>query len=144
MLAGMAKTVLYTLAMIADFAIAVLAYRSGRTVVPIILVFAGLCFAIAAIGSHLVVYILGIRTGGVGYKLLGGEGSEPLAFAEGSSLMVEGLGWDRISRELGVGIENWFVAGSSPSEWEALQPRARNASTTFTNVDTTAECTQGW
>ena len=87
--------------------------------------------AIAAMGSHLVVYLLGIRTGGVGYKLLGREGGEPLAFAEGSSLMVEGLGWDRISRELGVGIENWFVAGSSPSEWEALQPRARNASTTF-------------
>ena len=45
--------------------------------------------------------------------------------------MVEGLAWERISQELGVGIENWFVAGSSPSEWEALQPRARNASTTF-------------
>ncbi len=53
MLAAMSKTVLYTLAMIADFAIAVLAYRSGRAVVPIILVFAGLCFAVAAIGSAL-------------------------------------------------------------------------------------------
>jgi hypothetical protein len=49
----MSKTVLYTLAMIADFAIAVLAYRSGRVVIPIILVFAGLCFAVAAIGSAL-------------------------------------------------------------------------------------------
>ena len=53
MLASMSKTVLYTLAMIADFAIAVLAYRSGRVVIPIILVFAGLCFAVAAIGSAL-------------------------------------------------------------------------------------------
>jgi hypothetical protein len=53
MLAAMSKTVLYTLAMIADFAIAVLAYRSGRVVVPIILVFAGLCFAVAAIGGAL-------------------------------------------------------------------------------------------
>ena len=53
MLVAMSKTVLYTLAMIADFAIALLAYRSGRTVVPIILVFAGLCFAVAAIGSAL-------------------------------------------------------------------------------------------
>ena len=52
-MAAMSKTVLYTLAMIADFAIAVLAYRSGRVVVPIILVFAGLCFAVAAIGSAL-------------------------------------------------------------------------------------------
>ena len=50
---AMSKTVLYTLAMIADFAIAVLAYRSGRTVIPIILVFAGLCFAAAAIGGAL-------------------------------------------------------------------------------------------
>jgi hypothetical protein len=53
MLAAMSKTLLYTLAMIADFAIAVLAYRSGRVVVPIILVFAGLCFAVAAIGGAL-------------------------------------------------------------------------------------------
>ena len=52
-MAAMSKTVLYTLAMIADFAIAVLAYRSGRVVVPIILVFAALCFAVAAIGSAL-------------------------------------------------------------------------------------------
>ena len=49
----MSKTLLYTLAMIADFAFAVLAYRSGRVVVPVILVFAGLCFAVAAIGSAL-------------------------------------------------------------------------------------------
>lgn len=89
---------------------------------------------IAAIGSHLVVHILRIRTGGVGYKLLGHRNGKPLAFAEGSSLMVEGLAWERISQELGVGIENWFVAGSSPSEWEALQPRARNANLTFIAV----------
>ena len=52
-MAAMSKTVLYTLAMIADFVFAILAYRSGRVVVPIILVFAGLCFAVAAIGSAL-------------------------------------------------------------------------------------------
>jgi len=52
-MAAMSKTLLYTLAMIADFAFAVLAYRSGRVVVPVILVFAGLCFAVAAIGSAL-------------------------------------------------------------------------------------------
>jgi hypothetical protein len=53
MLAAMSKTLLYSLAMIGDFAIAVLAYRSGRVVIPIILVFAGVCFAVAAIGSAL-------------------------------------------------------------------------------------------
>lgn len=53
MLAAMSKTLLYTLAMIADLAFAILAYRSGRIVIPIILVFAGVCFAVAAIGSAL-------------------------------------------------------------------------------------------
>ncbi len=32
---------------------------------------------------------------------------------------------------LGVGIENWFVAGSSPSEWDPLQRRASSARLTF-------------
>jgi hypothetical protein len=52
-MAAMSKTLLYTLAMIADFAFAILAYRSGRAVVSVILVFAGFCFAVAAIGSAL-------------------------------------------------------------------------------------------
>ena len=52
-MAAMSKTLLYTLAMIADFAFAILAYRNGRAVVPVILVFAGFCFAVAAIGSAL-------------------------------------------------------------------------------------------
>ena len=49
----MSKTLLYTLAAIADLAIAIFAYRSGRIVIPVILVFAALCFAAAAIGSAL-------------------------------------------------------------------------------------------
>ena len=49
----MSKTLLYTLGVIVDFAFAILAYRSGRVVVPVILVFAGLCFAVAAIGAAL-------------------------------------------------------------------------------------------
>jgi hypothetical protein len=53
MLAAMSKTLLYTLAAIADLAIAIFAYRSGRIVIPVILVFAALCFAAAAIGSAL-------------------------------------------------------------------------------------------
>ena len=50
MMVVMSKTVFYSLAMIVDFVFAIIAYRSGRVVVPIILVFAGLCFAVAAIG----------------------------------------------------------------------------------------------
>lgn len=53
MLGAMSKTLLYTLAVIADLVFAFLAWRSGRVVVPLILVFAALCFAAAAIGSAL-------------------------------------------------------------------------------------------
>ena len=54
-----------------------------------------------------------------------------MALAEGSSLMLDGLSWTRVSKELGSGIENWFVAGSSPSEWEALVGRSQGAKLTF-------------
>ena len=49
----MSKTLLYTLAMIADLALAFFFWRSGRVVIPLILVFAALCFAAAAVGSAL-------------------------------------------------------------------------------------------
>jgi hypothetical protein len=51
MLAGMSKTLLYTLAAIADIIFAIIAWRSGRIMIPIVLVFACLCFVVAAIGS---------------------------------------------------------------------------------------------
>ena len=53
MISGMSKTLLYSLATIADIVVAFLAWRSGRIVIPIILAFAALCFAVAAIGSAL-------------------------------------------------------------------------------------------
>lgn len=49
----MSKTLFYTLAAVADIIFAIVAYRSGRIVIPIILVFACICFVIAAIGSAL-------------------------------------------------------------------------------------------
>ena len=52
-LAAMSKTLLFTLAMIGDLIFAFLAWRSGRIVIPVILVFAAFCFAAAAIGSAL-------------------------------------------------------------------------------------------
>lgn len=52
-LGAVSKTLLFTLAAIADVVIAILAYRRGRVVIPIILVIAGICFTIAAIGSAL-------------------------------------------------------------------------------------------
>ena len=51
MLATMSRTLLYSLAAIVDIIIAILAYRSGRIVIPVILVIAGICFAMAAIGT---------------------------------------------------------------------------------------------
>jgi hypothetical protein len=53
MLDAMSKTLLYSLAAIADIVIAILAWRGGRIVIPAILVIAGFCFAAAAIGSAL-------------------------------------------------------------------------------------------
>ncbi|HMJ04881.1 MAG TPA: hypothetical protein VK474_01365 [Chthoniobacterales bacterium] len=49
----MSKTLLYSFAAIADFVFAVVVYRTGRVVIPAVLVFAGICFAAAAIGSAL-------------------------------------------------------------------------------------------
>ena len=48
----MSKTLLYTLAAIVDIFFAILAYRSGRIVIPVILFFACICF-VMAIGSAL-------------------------------------------------------------------------------------------
>lgn len=53
MLPGMSKTLIYSLAVVGDLVLAFIFYRSGRIVVPAILLFAALCFAIAAIGSAL-------------------------------------------------------------------------------------------
>ena len=47
----MSKTLLYSLAAMVDIIIAILAYRSGRIVIPVILVIAGICFAMAAVGA---------------------------------------------------------------------------------------------
>lgn len=49
----MSKTLLYTLATIGDLVFAYFAWQSGRVLIPVILLFAALCFAAAAIGSAL-------------------------------------------------------------------------------------------
>jgi hypothetical protein len=48
-------------------------------------------------------------------------------FCAGSSLLQFGLAWPEVSEALGQGIENWGVAGSSPSEWEFSQRLATNS-----------------
>jgi hypothetical protein len=55
----MPKWLLFGLAAIGNFAIAVLAFNNGRILVPAVLAVAGLCFLVAALGSA-----RGIRSGG--------------------------------------------------------------------------------
>jgi hypothetical protein len=45
--------------------------------------------------------------------------------------MGDALAWPRIGATAGRGVETWFVAGSSPWEWEASQHRAPQAQLTF-------------
>lgn len=87
--------------------------------------------AITSVISHLLVGCLGIRTGTVTHRVVGDGDVKPLAYAAGSSLMSDALGLDRISAELRLGLETWFVAGGSPSEWETYQSRAAQASLTL-------------
>ncbi len=47
----MPKWLLFGLAAVGNFVFAVITYNNGRVVVPVILVFAGILMAIAAIGS---------------------------------------------------------------------------------------------
>lgn len=47
----MPKSLLFGLAAVGNFVVAVITYSSGRLIIPIILTFGGLCFIIAAIGA---------------------------------------------------------------------------------------------
>jgi hypothetical protein len=47
----MPKWILFGLAAVANFVIALIAYRDGRLVIPIVLAVAGLCFVMAAVGA---------------------------------------------------------------------------------------------
>jgi hypothetical protein len=55
----MPKWLLFVLAAVGNLVVAFLAYRSGSVVIPIILVLAGLCFIMAAVGAA-----RGAKTGG--------------------------------------------------------------------------------
>lgn len=107
-----------------------LAPRSMKPALRLVLLLC-ICVAVAALGSHVIARFLRIRTGAVAYKLLAKGNQKPLALAEGSSLMLDGLSWKRISNAFGQGVENWFVAGSSPCEWEPLQRRVSDARLTL-------------
>lgn len=48
--------------------------------------------------------------------------------------MINAISWQRVSDTVATTIENWFVAGSSPSEWEVLQHQAPDVHLTFIAV----------
>jgi hypothetical protein len=47
----MPKWLLFGIVAVGDLIFAVITYRNGRVIMPIILVFAGVCFIIAALGT---------------------------------------------------------------------------------------------
>src|SRR5208283_5516529 len=65
------------------------------------------------------------------HDYVGSQDQKPSAFLEGSSLAFHGLDWGRISKSLGISMETWGVAGSSPAEWEVFQEQAPHAPRTF-------------
>jgi len=87
--------------------------------------------AITSVLSHQLAARLGIRTGIVRHRVIGEQQGKPFAFLAGSSLLFDGLAMDRVSRYFQQGMETWFVAGSSPPEWEPFQCRARDARLTL-------------
>jgi hypothetical protein len=90
--------------------------------------------AIVSVIDHATVVWLRIRTGGIDQRHLATLQGAPVALAQGSSLMLDAISWQRVANSIRVSVENWFVAGSSPSEWEVLQHRARDVHLTFIAV----------
>jgi len=77
---------------------------------------------LASSANHLLAHWLGLSwTEGMGiYRRVGPETGRQ-AFCAGSSLLVSGLSWSKVSEALGQGIETWGVGGSSPDIWEEWQ-----------------------
>jgi hypothetical protein len=89
---------------------------------------------ITAAVCHPLVRWLHIRTGTVSHRLIGESLGRPRSWLAGSSLTGDGIAWDRVCTQLVQGMETWFVAGSSPYEWEPFQNRAPNAQVSFIGV----------
>ena len=90
--------------------------------------------AITSALSHSLVGWLGIRTGVVKHRVVGEGQPGPSAYLAGSSLLFDCLALDRVSKQFRQRMETWFVAGSSPSEWEPFQSRAGAAKLTLIGV----------
>jgi len=98
-----------------------------------------LCLILSSLANHALAHWLGlspsaswIRANAV-YRRIGPQGG-PQVFCAGSSLLVSGLSWPEVSESVGLGIENWTVAGSSPEIWEVFQQQQGPSSMTIVGV----------
>jgi len=87
--------------------------------------------AIAAIGSHLLVAWLKIKTKAAEAVTIGNPNGKAPAFLAGSSLATYGMSWEQISTQLDMEIRVWGIAGGSPFEWEQFQKQVPDARTSF-------------
>lgn len=90
--------------------------------------------AIATVVSHSVVRWLGVRTSSVSHRVAGAAWQKPMAYVAGSSLLGDALNVDEACSVLEQGMQTWFVAGGSPSEWEQFQARAPEARLTIMGI----------
>ena len=108
---------------------------SGKRLAAIAL----LGLVLSSVANHALAHWLGLSrtapwTGASAvYRRIGPQ-SGPQVFCAGSSLLVSGLSWPKVSESLGQGIENWTVAGSSPEVWEVFQQQTRVSTTTIIGV----------
>jgi hypothetical protein len=92
-----------------------------------------LSLVLSSSADYLLASWLGLsRTTGT-YRRVGPT-SGPQVFCAGSSLLVSGLFWPKVSESLGQGIENWSVGGSSPEIWEVFQQQRPHANMTIIGV----------
>src|SRR5689334_14776975 len=82
---------------------------------------------VTAAVSHGITRWLKIETSPTGYAVTGSKNSETAVFMAGSSLAGDGIKWSKLGNDLNLRIESWWVAGSSPSEWEGFSKLAANA-----------------
>ena len=87
-----------------------------------------------AVGSHLIVSRLGVRTSNVSYRVAGSGWQKHMGYVAGSSLLGDALDIEQMCGFLERGLQTWFVAGGSPSEWEQFQSRAKDAPVTIIGV----------
>jgi hypothetical protein len=99
-----------------------------------LMLIAAIVSLLAAVGSHLTTRWLGIRAGWGEHRVAGSTWPKPLAYVAGSSLLGDALDVQVACHTLEQGMQTWFVAGSSPCEWEELQSRAPDAKLTIVGI----------